>query len=126
LVCTKEKEEEKNNLIELIVGDYCDYNTYVVTQQDLCTDVNQLVNWVDNVKKTGGGDAPEAYELALREAKGLSWSPLPQVNKAFVIIGDASPHAPSYTTEKIYWRDEVAALVKYDLFPSITPPPYPV
>eukprot|EP00026_Physarum_polycephalum_P012417 Phypoly_transcript_12721.p1 GENE.Phypoly_transcript_12721~~Phypoly_transcript_12721.p1 ORF type:complete len:340 (+),score=61.55 Phypoly_transcript_12721:87-1106(+) len=111
--CTKLTTDIPNIKIGIMAfGDYCDYHNYVVKHQDLCNDTKKLVNWVETVQGTGGGDAPEAYELALREAKGLSWSPLPTVNKAFVIIGDASPHAPSYTTEKIYWRDEVAALVK--------------
>lgn len=53
---------------------------------------------------TGGGDAPEAYELALREANDMSWSP--ETAKALVMIGDEVPHPPSYTTEKINWFDE--------------------
>jgi hypothetical protein len=54
---------------------------------------------------TGGGDAPEAYELVLREATKMSWTE--GYSKALVLIGDEVPHPPSYTTEKINWFDEV-------------------
>ena len=40
-------------------GDYCDFDTYVVRIQDLTRDVDRLVNFVDSVPSTGGGDSPE-------------------------------------------------------------------
>lgn len=89
----------------------CDQNTsYVVSPFDLSKDLDSIVKFVDSVRPSGGGDAPEAYEFALRTVrKDFSWTSGPH-NKALVMIGDASPHAPSYTTEKIWWRDEVKAL----------------
>jgi hypothetical protein len=63
------------------------------------------------LEATGGGDAPEAYELALREARKLSWTK--GYSKALVIIGDEVPHCPSYTTEKINWFDEVVDIIFY-------------
>ena len=97
----------------IAVGDYCDQNSsYVVSPFDLSKDVDAIVSFVDKVMPSGGGDAPEAYELALRTVRTtFSWTAGPH-NKAVVMIGDASPHAPSYTTEKIWWRDEVMALQK--------------
>jgi len=59
---------------------------------------------------TGGGDAPECYELALQTANELSWSE--DASKALVMIGDEVPHPPSYTTEKINWFDELDRLVE--------------
>jgi len=92
-------------------GDYCDYSNYVVKTLDLSKDVKAIREFVNKVSSTGGGDAPEAYELALREAKDFSWSK--DTSKALVIIGDEVPHTPSYTTEKINWfneLDELAAM----------------
>lgn len=43
----------------MAVGDYCDYSDYVVRYVDLTSDVDTLVDFADNVKSTGGGDAPE-------------------------------------------------------------------
>lgn len=40
---------------------------------DFCTDVKQITKFVNGVKCTGGGDLPEAYELALRDAQKLKW-----------------------------------------------------
>jgi len=61
------------------------------------------------VSSTGGGDTPEAYELALKEARFLSWQD--DTSKALVVIGDEVPHAPSYTTERINWWEELDCLV---------------
>jgi Ras-related C3 botulinum toxin substrate 1 len=92
-------------------GDYCDYTNYVISTLDLTTDVAAICAFVDKVSSTGGGDAPEAYELALQEArKNISWRE--DTSKALVMIGDEVPHTPSYTTEKINWWDELDHLVR--------------
>jgi hypothetical protein len=43
----------------MAMGDYCDYSKYVVKMKDLTTDIQQLVDFVNEVPATGGGDAPE-------------------------------------------------------------------
>lgn len=96
-------------------GDYCDYTNYVVKKVDLTDDVDALCSFVESVPGTsmkilckctasGGGDAPEAYELALQTAKEMKWTD--GYSKALVIIGDEVPHCPSYTTENINWFTE--------------------
>ena len=40
-------------------GDYCDYDNYVERHVDLTSDVDVLVDFAENVPKTGGGDSPE-------------------------------------------------------------------
>ncbi|XP_045156402.2 uncharacterized protein LOC123522932 isoform X2 [Mercenaria mercenaria] len=92
----------------MAVGDYCDYSTYVTRYIDLSTDVDCLVDFAENVPSTGGGDAPEAYEWALRKAQQLDWSE--DSAKAFVMIGDEIPHPPSYTDQNLFWRDELDVL----------------
>jgi len=91
-------------------GDYCDYANYVVETLDLTDDAKAICKWIDNVKPSGGGDAPEAYEYALKKARNFSWTE--GYSKALVIIGDDVPHPPSYTTQKINWFDEVDALAE--------------
>lgn len=94
---------------------------------DLTRDINSLVRFITGVGPTGGGDAPEAYELGLQVTRGLSWEAVcdpfqPSFdlalthlqepgNRALVMIGDSFPHPPSYTTQSIWWRDELQALV---------------
>lgn len=90
-------------------GDYCDKNsTYVTKHLGLTADVKAIVSFIEKVGATGGGDAPECYELVLHEAQSLSW--LPGTKKCFVLIGDDVPHAPSANPQKLNWRDEVDKL----------------
>jgi hypothetical protein len=90
-------------------GDYCDQgHTYVTQALDLTSDTNAICNFVEKVGPTGGGDAPECYELVLHEAQGLSWNP--KASKALVLIGDDVPHPPAYTPRKLNWRTEVDRL----------------
>lgn len=57
-------------------GDYCDAGKpYVTKIFDLSGDVELICDFVQNVEPTGGGDAPECYELVLHEAQSLSWTP---------------------------------------------------
>jgi len=93
----------------IAVGDYCDQDSsYVLKKVDLTADMKALLNFVNNSGASGGGDAPEAYELGLREAKGFSWTQ--ESSKALVVIGDEVPHPPSFTTENIDWFQEVEQL----------------
>jgi len=90
-------------------GDYCDASsTYVTRHSPLTADLNAITHFVMNVGPTGGGDAPECYELVLREAQSFSWRP--DATRAFVLIGDDVPHAPAANPGRLNWRDEVAAL----------------
>jgi hypothetical protein len=92
-------------------GDYCDKgSTYVTKHLDLTDDVPAICRFVETVEPTGGGDAPECYELVLREALGLSWTA--GTNKAFVLIGDDVPHPPAHTPGKIDWRKELDRLTE--------------
>jgi len=90
-------------------GDYCD-GKLVTSTLDLSQNVTAICKFVNGASSTGGGDAPEAYELVLRDAQKLSWTP--NYSKALVMIGDEVPHCPSYTTSKINWFDEVDKLVE--------------
>lgn len=90
-------------------GDYCDQDqSYVIKALDFSTDVKALTSFVKEVGKTGGGDAPEAYELVLRDALSLSWDA--QHSKALIVIGDEIPHPASYTDQGIFWKDYVRDL----------------
>jgi len=90
-------------------GDYCDQDqSYVIKALDFSTDVKALTSFVKEVGKTGGGDAPEAYELVLRDALSLSWDP--NHSKALIVIGDEIPHPASYTDQAIFWKDYVKDL----------------
>lgn len=95
-------------------GDYCDAGrTYVTKVLNFTSDMNMVVDFVNNVGPTGGGDAPECYEQVMFEARTkLNWQS--GSNKVLVMIGDDVPHAATYplNTNRIDWRNELGLLVE--------------
>ncbi|HLZ62423.1 MAG TPA: vWA domain-containing protein [Ktedonosporobacter sp.] len=90
-------------------GDYCDAGqTYVTQHLDLTHDTTAITDFVQYTQATGGGDAPECYELVLHEAQALAWRP--GATRVFVLIGDDVPHAPAANPQHLNWRTEAAAL----------------
>ena len=81
-------------------GDYCCAGrTYVTTHFDFSSSADSLCNFVSGVTRTWGDDAPECYELVLREVQEkLSWSSNAQ--KVLVMIGDDEPHPVTYRHNK--------------------------
>jgi hypothetical protein len=90
-------------------GDYCDGDN-VMTTQDLTDNEKLLVDFIKTAPSTGGGDAPECYELVLHKARQLSWRS--GKDKVLVLIGDDVPHGPSYreNTLKLDWQNELGLL----------------
>src|SRR5262245_3076482 len=90
-------------------GDYCDKrSTYVTKHLQLTEDVDKICKFVETVSATGGGDAPECYELVLKEAQDHPWTD--DATKALVLIGDELPHPPKSNPGNIDWRKEAKAL----------------
>ena len=95
-------------------GDYCDAPR-TITKFDLSTDKAAICKFIEKVEPTGGGDAPEAYELALHEARSFSWTS--GRNKAVVLIGDDVPHGPNekQNHKKLDWRNELGLLLEANI-----------
>ncbi|WP_228371283.1 hypothetical protein [Trichormus azollae] len=90
-------------------GDYYDAgSTYVSKILNISSDVDEVCDFFQNIEPTGGGDAPEYYELVLHEAQCLSWSK--SANKSLVLIGDDIPHALAHNPQKLNWRKELDKL----------------
>lgn len=94
-------------------GDYCDSKTYVIQWIDFGATLPELVDFIQKVERTSGGDADECYELVLERAREvLSWTP--GSSRSLVIIGDSDPHSPGYVfdgiTYEIDWRAEASKL----------------
>lgn len=93
----------------IVHGDYCDeHSTYVTRHLDLTQDRASITDFVEHTPPTGGGDAPECYELVLHEAQDLSWRP--DAKRVLVMIGDDVAHAPGDNPQHLNWRTEAAAL----------------
>ena len=93
-------------------GDYCDEcDPYVTKHIDFTDNLPELVDFVNNVEMTGGGDEPEAYEMMLRLVrKDLKW--IPGSQRVLVVIGDAYPH-PADDWQNYYnidWKEETRLL----------------
>jgi hypothetical protein len=95
-------------------GDYCDGRD-VMAKLDLTDDQNKICRFIREAPATGGGDAPECYELVLHEARSFSWRS--GRTKVLVMIGDDVPHGPSYrmNTKKLDWRNELGLLLESNI-----------
>jgi hypothetical protein len=94
-------------------GDYCDARTsYVTKGMDFSADAEKICKFIEKVERTGGGDAPECYELVLHEARSFSWKA--GNVKVVVLIGDDEPHPANdhQNTKKIDWRNELKLLLE--------------
>ena len=77
----------------IVHGDYCDRrSSYVSKLLPLTDDSTAIVRFIKAVGRTGGGDAPECYELVLRELNGRDVLWTPGARKVVVMIGDEEPH----------------------------------
>ena len=94
------------------VADYCDQmSSYVIHTLDFSADPSDIESFVRGVGGTFGGDFPECYEWALHKANRLSWRDGEEgIAKAFVMIADAVPHPPSYSTAHCSWQEELGKL----------------
>ena len=96
-------------------GDYCDKDDpYTIIYRELSRDAVGLSKFVREVEQTYGGDADECYELVLNLAHSDKMGWREDADKIFIMIGDASPHSPSYSDNKdrLDWREEAEELAK--------------
>ena len=97
----------------LVHGDYCDADSsYVTKHLNFTSDAATICRFLEGVEATGGGDAPECYELGLHEARSFSWRA--GAKKALVVVGDDVPHEPNYPENTLHldWRNELRLLVE--------------
>ncbi|MBC6990808.1 vWA domain-containing protein [Hymenobacter sp. BT491] len=64
---------------------------YLTRVQPFSNDVDALLNFVNAQRADGGGDFPEAVEIALQEALKQSWSSSARCRLLFLVL-DAPPH----------------------------------
>ena len=92
-------------------GDYCD-GADVIKITDLSANQTVVSQAIRHAPNTGGGDAPECYELVLHEARKLTWTA--GRSKVLVLIGDDVPHGPheAQNTKHLNWRNEIGVLLE--------------
>ena len=79
-------------------GDYCDYhqdreNKPIIWKLNPTNNIQALKKFIKEVPNTGGGDAPEAYELVLHTVNQMVFQ---SELKVLVMIGDEIPHEKGY------------------------------
>lgn len=93
----------------IVHGDYCDEDsTYLLKKTEISNKIKEICDFVTKVSSSGGGDAPEAYEYALNQAREMNWTD--KATKVLVLIGDEVPHSASYNKRKLDWKKEAKAL----------------
>ncbi|KAI6172667.1 VWFA domain-containing protein [Aphelenchoides besseyi] len=78
-------------------------NPYVTKHLPLTTNVNTIVDFVENVEATWGG-----YELVLHEAQQFAWSD--NWSHVLVLIGDDVAHEKSESKRGLDWKEELDKL----------------
>jgi len=94
-------------------GDYCDdKHPYVTKVFNFSSDKHAIMDFINKVENTSGGDSDECYELVLNQVRSLDWQS--GKSKAFVMIGDAEPHRVGYRyssfTNTLSWENEAQLL----------------
>lgn len=97
-------------------GDYDSAAQYVTKHVDLSDSVDDLTQFINTVEPVHNGwNEGEAYEQALRVAKGLSWRP--SSRKVLVMSGDDKPHPAFFpaNADKVDWEKESDDLAAMDI-----------
>lgn len=101
---------DKLNVGVIIHGDYCDPTPDPCVCLGLSQDWVRIKRFLEEKRSFMGGDAPECYELVLRQARYMNWRL--NANKVLVLIGDEIPHTPDYklNKERINYLEEIEHL----------------
>jgi hypothetical protein len=103
--------ESENVVVELAILLYRDLGDEYVTQYyDFTTDIASRQKDLSNAFAGGGGDTPEAVDIALDEAVSKqSWSTYPNVTRVILHVLDAPPHDGAANIELYKKSIETAA-----------------
>lgn len=87
--------ENSNSGLSILTSSvfYRDHNEeYLTKKSDLTADINATLTFINEQSASGGGDTPEAVEIALSTAiNELQWSKAAKTRIAFLLL-DAPPH----------------------------------
>lgn len=107
------KEVDDIRIAVIAHGDYCDErSTYVTKMLDFTDDAKKIVDFVNTVQATGGGDWEECYEFVLNQARTASWGA--GNSKSIIMVGDAIPHPANdrQNTRHLDWVNETKLLAE--------------
>lgn len=83
-------------------------DAYLTKRQDLCDDRYRILNFLETLEASGGGDIPEAvYEATKAALSDASWRP--GAYRVVLIVGDAPPHREDVSKLELLLRNAVNA-----------------
>ncbi len=102
-IITRVKENNKELEVRLGSLFYRDKRErYLVTKTPLSTDINQTLKFINSQHASGGGDYPEAVEVAMETAvNGFEWSEDAAARLMFLIL-DAPAHEDEKTLKRLH------------------------
>lgn len=127
LIPTLFADNEDLKLGIVAFGDYCD----MISKEDfgpayqchkLSSNKHHLIEFVENVQNTNGGDTPEFYELVIRKiVSETAWRP--DASRAALLIADSTPHLDTSIDWRVEARKAAEARVRFDTV-QINPLPW--
>jgi hypothetical protein len=117
-IISKLKEKHKDKKINLGTVFYRDdWDEYTVKKSDLNSDISITSSFIADQQAGGGGDFPEAVDLALMTSiNEISWSPKAITRIIFLIL-DAPPHTNPLVLERLQEITAKAALSGIRIIP---------
>ena len=101
-VLSQVKSKNPDSTVQLAMMVYRDTgDVYVTRYSDFTTDIEAQQRWFAEQSASGGGDLPEAVEVAMKEAVEKQWSE--NSTKLIVHVADA----PSHNSDVDDWAKEV-------------------
>jgi len=84
------------------------YEDYLTRVSPLSDDLDLTVQFIEEQSAAGGGDFPEAVDIALEKAVSQNWNPT-AANKIIFLLLDAPPHADDESMNSIRAQIKLAA-----------------
>lgn len=92
---------------------------YLTVKSPLDTNINNTIEFIKKQSAAGGGDWPEAVDVALTESiENRDWSPDALARIAFLIL-DAPPHQEKEAIEKVHRQIRLAAMKGIRIVPLV-------
>ena len=117
-----QKFQTNNSHIDLQTGSifYRDFgDEYIIRKSEFSKDITQTVDFIKKQSAAGGGDYPEAADIALYESiENRNWREN-TLSKIIFLVLDAPPHALDSCIEQMHRQIKIAAMKGIRIVPLV-------